>query len=132
MCHVETRSAGFRCDVPNIPIQVQHEGKVFDTLGLIDSGCQVTHVNYEIAEFLGIDPEKDGEKTITTGISGQAGVGYVHPVTINIVGAGNPFRASGIFVKNLPVAVLLGQENFFDKFNVRFEKSKGVFYIQRV
>ena len=132
MCHVQGRPAGFRCDAPNVQIQVIHKDKVFNTLGLIDSGCQVTHVNYEIAEFLGIDPEKDGEKTTTTGISGQAGEGYMYPVTLGVVDAGDSFRASVVFVRNLPMAVLLGQENFFEKFNVRFEKSKGVFFIERV
>lgn len=131
MCHVLGRTAGFRCDAPNVAIQIIHESKVFDTLGLIDSGCQVTHVNYEIADFLGINPE-GGEKVSTVGISGRPTEGYMLPVTISVIGGGEPFRASVIFVKDLPVSVLLGQENFFEKFNIRFEKSKGVFYIERV
>ena len=130
LCRPEGPPAGFRCDFPIISIQIIRDKKVFETVGLIDSGCQRTHINHDIADFLGIDPH-EGTKTNTSGITGMS-EGFSTSIQMKVKDGGDVFGAPVVFVKGLPVAVLLGQENFFEKFNVRFEKSKGFFYIERV
>ena len=97
---------------------------------LIDSGCTTTHIRTDIAAALGIDLSTAKEKN-SSGITGSA-IGKHSKIEIQIEDHGEPFESPAAFLSTLPVPMLLGQNNFFDKFNVRFEKSKKSFYIERI
>lgn len=97
---------------------------------LIDSGCTTTHIRTDIAGALGIDLSSAKERN-SSGITGTA-IGKHSKIEIEIEGHGEPFESPAAFLSTLPVPMLLGQNNFFDKFNIRFEKPKGSFYIERI
>ena len=129
MCRVQSDGA-LPCDIPTVPLEISFNGKGLKTSGLVDSGCTLTHVNEAIALALGLELAACKEAP-TTGISGSA-VGHLAMASILIDGHGEAFESRVLLVKDLPVAVLLGQDNFFEKFNVKFEKSKGTFAIERI
>ena len=83
----------------------------------------------EIADLLGIDLTNCPKVTIG-GATGKA-VGYKSSVDMKLKDFGVKFKAVVIFVPNLPVPILLGQSNFFDKFDVKFEKRNNVFELKR-
>jgi hypothetical protein len=79
---------------------------------------------------LGIDLSA-AKATNSYGITGSAPCN-VSTVMMQVKGHGKKFDAPMVFIKDLPVAALLGQNNFFEKFDVNFRKSQGYFKIKRV
>lgn len=129
-CRFFKNLGGFYCELPKIPIELRLGGKIFPTDGVIDSGCTRTHIRADVADFFGIDTSKLSEAT-THGITGSE-KGRLVKISLDIIGHGEPFGAEVLIVKDLPVPVLLGNDNFFEKFNVRFERSRQYFYVKRV
>ena len=105
--------------LPLIPVAF----KTFQTAALVDSGASVSLFDPKIGETLGISVDK-GKKVYLTGIAGRI-LAYEHTVTVKI--ADYEFLLKAAFSYELKVSVnLLGQDNFFDKFIVTFNKSKHV------
>ena len=127
-CRIDGEGA-FACDMPFIVVKLHHGGRAMKVTALIDSGCTTTHIRTDIADALGIDLSKAKEKN-SSGITGTA-IGKHFKMTIEIEGHGKPFETPIACLSTLPVAMLLGQDNFFDKFNVKFEKNKNSFFIER-
>jgi hypothetical protein len=132
-CHLKGDLSCCICDDPIVPITLHFAGKKFRTDGLIDSGCSVTHANTEVAELMGLDLGICVE-TESIGIGGKNNAikAYLTEIEFEIEGMGEPFRGPILFTENLPYSVLLGQDNFFDKFDVLFQKSSGSFTLKRV
>ncbi|MEK7133838.1 MAG: hypothetical protein AAB804_02105 [Patescibacteria group bacterium] len=120
------------CDLPKIPIHLLRGGKIFPTEGVLDSGCSRTHIRADIAKFLGIDYQKL-PKTDTHGLTGSQD-GWKAKILLEVIDHGEPFEITAIIVEKLPdpITVLLGNNDFFDKFNVRFERGRQYFYVKRV
>lgn len=120
----------FACDMPFIPVKLYYGKKSIRVHALIDSGCTTTHIHTDIVRVLGIDLSNAKEKN-SSGITGSA-IGRHSHLLVEIEGHGDPFESPVAFLSTLPVPMLLGQNNFFDKFNVRFEKPKASFFIERI
>jgi len=116
--------------MPFISAVLYYGSRSIRVQALIDSGCTTTHIHTDIARVLGIDLNAAQEKN-SSGITGTA-IGRHTRLQIEIEGHGDPFDSPVAFLNILPVSMLLGQNNFFDKFNVRFEKPKASFFIERV
>ena len=121
---------GFACDLPFIVVKLHLGSRTMRVTALIDSGCTTTHIRTDIASALGLDLSAAKEKN-SSGITGSA-IGKHLKMQIEIEGHGGPFESPALFIASLPVPMLLGQNNFFDKFNVKFEKQKASFFIERI
>jgi hypothetical protein len=105
--------------------------KEINSLALIDSGADTATINIEYARFLGIDLSKSKIRNI-------AGIGQgVIPVYEGIF----PFKIKEMdvdikvpawFVDSQNVNILLGQEVFFNKFKIKFEKDHDIFELVEV
>ncbi|MBX4198222.1 hypothetical protein KW782_02695 [Candidatus Parcubacteria bacterium] len=120
------------CNSPHVDIDLSYGGKSIKVVGLIDSGCEITNVNAEIADFFGIDLN-----TCTPiKMSGSTGEATVHmfnsKIKMKLKDQGDEFESPAIFVRDLPVPLLLGQDNFFEKFKIKFEKHNNTFELSRV
>jgi len=120
------------CDLPKIPIQLRRGGKIFPTEGVLDSGCSRAHIRADIADFLGID-YKNLPTVDTFGITGSQGA-LKTKLLLEVVDHCDPFEITAIVVEKLPdpITVLLGNNDFFDRFNVRFERNRQYFYVKRI
>jgi len=108
------------CDDPYVTITLSNAGFEVTVEGLVDSGCTMTLVNCDFAEALGVDLSTCTETSVT-GV-GAIAKGYMTTVDFQVQGFNNSFSSPVIFVENLPVPTLLGQLNFFQHFNVHFQK----------
>jgi hypothetical protein len=118
------------CLWPNIEVELSLKDKKIKVLALIDSGCTTTNVNAEIAQQLGIDITKC-QKIPNTGIGGVK-EGYLSELAIKVKDFGEEFRSKVILMEGLPYSVLLGQDNFFENFDIKFEKRNNTFELRRV
>lgn len=117
------------CDTPDIEIELSYNGKVLKVSGLIDSGCTNTNINAEIATYFGIDYKN--LSSVQVGGIGSPQIGYIGNIDMKLKDFGDKFTSPATFVENLPVPVLLGQNNFFEIFDVKFEKRNNVFELKR-
>lgn len=116
---------------PSIPILLNGKEK-FETLGLLDSGADVSAVPLAIAEILGLDLSK--EKNFAYGIGGK-----VNSVESNMnitVERGHEHYTFQIPVKvildDYEFPVLLGRVGFFDKFVISFDEGKERVSLKKV
>jgi hypothetical protein len=130
-CRFDLNGGKSICDTPNIEVEVSCENKSFKVFGLIDSGCQITHIDVEVAKQLGIDLSSCKEIGVAGVIKGAKSKGYFSKIYIKLKDHGDKFESPAI-ITDMPIPLLLGQNNFFDKFKVKFEKSKGTFELSRV
>ena len=117
-------------ETPLIEVEISHNGKSQSFSGLIDSGCTMTHMAASIADFFNIDLTKckEGISKSADGIETRV---PISEISIKLKDFGDAFVTPVIFSKGLPVPILLGQNNFFDKFDVKFEKRNNTFEIKR-
>lgn len=116
---------------PSIPILMRgHE--TFETLGLIDSGADVSAMPKDFAEILGLD--LSGKKEPSFGIGGE-----IDSIETNVnitVEKGHEVYNFNIPVKVIlgkyDFPVLLGRNGFFDKFVVSFDESKEKISLKKV
>lgn len=131
-CHIDGNISKYTCDDPLVPIILHYGGKKFKTDGLVDSGCSMSHASADIARLLGVElsspPCTTGGKSV--GIGGEVST-FMIEIEFEVEGEGMIFRGPILFVENLPYNLLLGQSNFFDTFDINFQKSKGIFSIER-
>ncbi|PIY75088.1 MAG: hypothetical protein COY85_01275 [Candidatus Portnoybacteria bacterium CG_4_10_14_0_8_um_filter_40_50] len=102
------------------------DSKTFDAL--VDSGADCSLFNIQIAEALGIDLSK-AKPARFTGISGQIDGHRLEKIKIKVDGLDNPVEIPICFVESPTVSLLLGQEGFFDKYRIKFEKDHDTFEI---
>ncbi len=119
------------CDTPNIEVELSHSGKSDKYFGLIDSGCQATHAHTDIAKAFGIDLTKCPTTRVGGVIGDVKDIGYIYTLGMKLKDLGNKFESPIIFVDKLPVPILLGQNNFFEKFDIKFEKRNNTFLLKR-
>ena len=103
---------------------------VLNALALIDSGADTTMVNIQYASPLGIDLTN----APTTDVMGVAdGVVLTRTATIQfrIKQTGDIIEIPANYVDSNNVNILLGEEIFFDKYKIKFEKDHGTFEITK-
>ncbi len=97
-------------------------------LALIDSGADCSLFNIEIAKNLGIELSR--AKTVKfTGIIGDLSGYRVENIKIKIEDFEEPVKIPICFVDSENVSILLGQEGFFDKHKIKFEKDHNIFEV---
>jgi hypothetical protein len=95
-------------------------------IGLIDSGADTTLVNMEYAKALGISVDSTNKKEFM-GIGDSHITCFLGSVTMKIKHFDTPVTMSVAFIDSPSVDILLGQDNFFECFRIKFEKDRGVF-----
>lgn len=118
------------CDIPNIEVELSYNSKSIKVIGLIDSGCQVTNANPALAKYFCIDLTKCPKIKIG-GVGGSGSRGFISNLDMQLRDFGRKFNSPIIFTENLPIPLLLGQDNFFEKFDIKFEKRNNTFELQR-
>ena len=105
---------------PTILVKVQYQEKTQDIYALVDSGADYCMFPSEVGEQLGIDVNSGKEDTVI-GIGNQPYTFYFH--NIDIIVGGHKNEAWAGFSDRVPWP-LLGQEGFFDRFEVKFNFRK--------
>ncbi len=112
---------------PIVGLTISNGVETFPCTGLVDSGCDTTLLDAEIADFLGIDRSKC-KKIKVSGIADDGIDSFIAPVTICVEGYDKyPLSFNVIFVPHMRFGALLGQNDFFKKFKIRFEAQKHKF-----
>jgi hypothetical protein len=94
---------------------------------MIDSGTDGTILHADIARSLGINPA-DCERATLGGI-GTTDNAFITNVKIAIPDFDIAMEGPVIFAEAIHIDVLLGQRDFFQRFDIRFEKSIGKFFL---
>jgi Aspartyl protease len=95
--------------------------------GLVDSGTEITMIDSQVAEFLGIDRTKCRPAT-ASGVGGTRPA-FIAQVSLKIEKFNEVLTCGVLFVDNLDFDLILGQQDFFNRFLVKFEKAKNRFYL---
>jgi len=113
---------------PVIPITIKYKTNEIKTYGLVDSGADDCIFPTEIASELGIIIGRGERKTVGGVIDGVTKPYYVHDnITINV--GGWDYKTKIGFMKDLSRSMgvgILGQEGFFDKFVIKFDRKKEI------
>jgi hypothetical protein len=121
LCHVDGRQV----KRPMLELKLMI-GDGYTTYGLIDSGADTTTVNISYAEALGL--ELGEEKSIR-------GIGEDHVVVrpgvfpFEIKDMGIKIEVPAWFSSSRNVDILLGQEVFFERFRIKFERDHNTFEV---
>jgi hypothetical protein len=104
---------------PYLPVRLQNGGQFIDTVGLVDSGADVSFFNLQFAAVLGLalDPTK---ATTTQGVGGQAQC-WEFDIHLTVLGKRFPGRV-GFSSTWPPVFGLLGRADFFGAFQVGIDE----------
>lgn len=117
--------------IPAIPIVLKGPRATIATMGLIDSGADVSAIHASIAEHLGLDMEGPLEET---GVVGGSVESIISEVKMNVPKE----NKSGYF--QIPVMVvkskrefpfLIGRDGFFERYIVTFDESKERIKLKR-
>jgi len=98
-----------------------------DIWTMVDSGAWVVVLNANFAKKLHIDV-KAGEVRRFYGIKGGEAVGYEHQLTLRLKNLPSAeIMVPCCFMEGLQTTALLGQQGFFEKFDVNFKLSQRYF-----
>jgi len=116
------RPDGSKVRTPSIPIVLSGIEK-FDTIGMLDSGADISAISREVAEIIGLD--LSGKISIAHGIGGN--VDAVDSKVDIMVEKGHEHYSFQMPVKvvldNYDFPMLLGRNGFFDKFVITFDQT---------
>ena len=107
-CRFDVNSGKSICDTPNIEVEISYKSQSMKVLGLIDSGCQITHIDTEIGKQLGIDLGSCKEIGIAGVIKEAKSKGYFSKVVLKLKDFGDKFESPAI-ITDMPIPLLLGQ-----------------------
>lgn len=99
---------------------------------LLDSGADSCVLPLSLATALGLDVPRL-PKALTGGVGSQSNVTYYDNLTIDL-GSGIVFNAYVGFTQGMDAIGLglLGQDGFFDRYNVEFRNAEGIFTVESV
>ncbi|CAN5732790.1 hypothetical protein BH11PAT2_BH11PAT2_07190 [soil metagenome] len=98
---------------------------------LVDSGSDITVMDSQIAEFLGID-KKGKEAGRMIGVV-ESREGFLAKVNIEVLGFPEVMTFTVLFIEDLTTSnydVLLGQQDFFKRFVVSFDGRRNSFSLR--
>ena len=113
---------------PLVPIELSGNDVTKSFVALVDSGTDITMMDSEIAEVLGVDLTK-ARKVTTSGVGGQK-PGFLGKVNIQVNGFNEIMTFTVVFVEKLSFDVIFGQDDFFRRFHIKFERDNEVFYLR--
>jgi hypothetical protein len=122
-----TDTAGRYTKRPIVEVEISRAGPGRKFLALIDSGADHITMPAAIAEVLGINRAECRPRPIM-GITMETMDGFVAQVVIGVKYHIQPITVPAVFIDR-DIPVLLGQEGFFDRYRVRFEKDHDTFEI---
>jgi len=109
--------------LPLITIRLSHNGRLVQLDALIDSGATASLFHSVVADKLGVDL-RSGLKHEFVGISGHSVEAYLHEVELQILGMPNSLKVAAAFTESPGVGALLGQADFFQHYQIKFERYK--------
>ncbi len=115
---------------PMIGVDIINGSEKYPCLSLIDSGTDTTLFNADFAPLLGID-ESTCKKVKVGGIEKADSFGFIAKIKLRIEGFDEEIETEVIFVKNMIFGGLLGQNDIFENFKIRFEKKHKKFYLMK-
>jgi len=108
---------------PLIKIRLSHKERYIQLDALVDSGAAASLFHASIAQDLSIDL-KTGLKHQFFGISGHAIDAYFHEINLQVVGLNKPIKVAVAFTESPGISALLGQADFFQHHQIKFERYK--------
>jgi hypothetical protein len=109
--------------MPIIKIRLSNNERRIQLEALIDSGANVSLFHASVATALGIDL-KTGLKSEFFGVSGHGIDVYFHEVDLQVVGSPTAIKLAVGFTESPGVGALLGQADFFQHHQIKFERYK--------
>jgi hypothetical protein len=114
---------------PRIPVRLRYGNRYIDLFALIDSGADECLFPVEVARALRIDLRQEKSHQYA-GIGAGAVTAFFETVTIEV--GGWPFSVYVGFSDSPSVVPILGQNGFFNLFDVRFNLSKEAIELRPV
>ena len=111
--------------LPIMPISLQFKGKTIATNALLDSGSTVNVLPYSVGITLGLDWESQQVPVPLTG--NLKSVEAFGVVVAGIVEDCAPTNLAFAWAKTDQIPMILGQNNFFQAFNICFFRGQLVF-----
>lgn len=106
------------------------DGESVPWTAIVDSGARDTVLDSELASLLGIPCLDTNFKLVYVG--GKKYRGYPGKIRICPDSFQDYIDLDVLFIKGFGFSGVLGQEDFFTKFDVCFEYARGIFSIRRV
>ncbi len=104
---------------PRLRVTLEHGGRSFSTVALVDSGADVSAFHTVWAHLLGLPLARARSRSII-GIAGPVAAWYL---TINLIVGGKRFRARVAFTDSVePEVGILGRDSFFMAFAVGIDE----------
>ncbi|MBI2263198.1 hypothetical protein HY373_01510 [Candidatus Berkelbacteria bacterium] len=116
---------------PVIPIRIYGPIDNIAIDALIDSGADISLFNLEIGKRLGLD-FSDSQIENFLGIGGDGIAAYIYEIEVKILGMPNSIKIKAGFADSPNVIAILGQEDFFDAYRIKFEKYRNIIEINPV
>ena len=116
---------------PYVTIYIHNGTTRIPVEALVDSGSDGMVIHAGLAKDLGIDPETCPHKSL----GGATGMkeGFTADVSYEVdCFPKETIETKAIFIPDLPVACLVGQEDLFERFIVQFEKHSNVLKLSKV
>jgi hypothetical protein len=114
---------------PIVEVELRGASRTLKGLGLIDSGADTTIMNIEYAKILGIPLDQSRTKEFI-GIAADPMRCFIGSVSLKVQHVPTPVTTAVAFIDSPSVDILLGQEDFFEHFRIKFEKDHDTFELQ--
>ncbi len=128
---LSTNTKGKLTKRPIVELELIGKDNTINALGLIDSGADTTLINIQYAKILGIDLESTNKKEFL-GIGNSRVNCFISSVTMKVKHFDFVITTSVAFTDSSSVDILLGQEDFFECFRIKFEKDHDTFELTPV
>lgn len=126
---VNFKAHGKLCWMPFVETTICGPSGCRTGFALVDSGAVDCLINIEYAGALGITLDRNNARP-TYGVAGKdiAKPTYLAEVDMQVKYL-ERVKVSAAFIESDAVDIILGQDGFFDRFKIRFEKDHNVFEI---
>jgi hypothetical protein len=125
--------SGKKIKRPLVPVTFSNGDESFDTIGLIDSGADVTAINQEMAEVLGLDLSGPIEKSY--GIGGSIDT-VRSKVKIIIANKHEKYSMTipiiVLLIDDKKIPPILGRKGFFDEFIVTLDDNREKIQLKKI
>ncbi len=116
--------------LPFLPVRLAHGDRETTIEGLIDTGASDCLFDCDVAEDLGINIRDTSLVKDYFGIDGESLPGYVHTVDFQILGFSEWIEVNAGFLESKLPYPLLGQNDFFDNYEITLRRYRGRFEIK--
>lgn len=114
---------------PQVPVEIFYGGRNKPAMGLVDSGGDITLIDQDIAESLGVVLDDCEESTMGNVVMTDIKV-RLAKIRIRIEGFDEDFIVKARLVPDMALEVILG-DDIFKEFKITFERIRHKFYMKR-